>query len=83
MKVVGWVLIAASVIAVAQALAAVMVLALLAALIWALMKAPRELFGLFGLGILAGIVHQQPLACLALATLTLILGRSRRISTIP
>ena len=71
MKMFGWALGATMIVAVAQAMATLLVLALAGALIWALYKAPKETFGFIGLCVVASAIVREPLACVALAALAM------------
>ena len=79
MRIVGIFLTACVVLAAAQAVAVTLAFLLTITLIYGLFAYPRETFGLLGLGVLSGLIQQQPLACLSvLALLTAISALRRR-----
>lgn len=77
MRLIGWILLACLVIAAAQAIATALVLALLVGLIWCFCTAPREMFALLALCILASVAIQQPILIAGLAVLVAVLGQGK------
>jgi quinol-cytochrome oxidoreductase complex cytochrome b subunit len=70
MKLIGYFLLACIVLAVAQAAAVVLALLVVLAIIYGVFTAPRELFGLLGLLLVAAAFQAHPFVCLSVAGVT-------------